>query len=67
MADYIQANLKPETVERIAEITGKPVTRGIDKMFNECLDLLSVDSKEKQVRPCSDMMELIENEKEESQ
>jgi len=47
MADVIQANLKPKTVQRIADIAERPVTRGIDKMINECLDKLSSD-----VRPC---------------
>lgn len=36
----IQANLKPETVQRIAKIADKPVTRGIDKMINLCIDEL---------------------------
>lgn len=40
MADVIQANLKPQTVQRIAEIAKRPVTRGLDKMINECLDTL---------------------------
>ena len=34
----IQANLKPETVQRIASLANKPPTRGIDKMINQCLD-----------------------------
>ncbi len=38
--EKIQANLKPETVERIAKIADKPVTRGIDKMINICIDEL---------------------------
>ena len=38
--DSIQANLKPETVERIAKIADRPVTRGIDKMINKCIDEL---------------------------
>lgn len=38
--DKIQANLNPETVERIARIADRPVTRGIDKMINQCLDEL---------------------------
>lgn len=38
--DKIQANLKPETVQRIAFIANRPVTRGIDKMINQCLDLI---------------------------
>jgi len=36
--DKIQANLKPETVQRIATLANKPPTRGIDKMINLCLD-----------------------------
>lgn len=40
MDNKIQANLSPETVERIAKITDRPVTRGIDKMINQCLDQL---------------------------
>ncbi len=40
MKGNIQANLKPQTVKRIADIADKPVTRGIDKMINECFDKL---------------------------
>ncbi|WP_179360233.1 hypothetical protein [Nitrosopumilus cobalaminigenes] len=40
MSEKIQANLKPETVQRIAKIADKPVTRGIDKMINLCIDEL---------------------------
>lgn len=36
----IQANLKPETVERVAKLAESRKTRGIDKMINECLDNL---------------------------
>ena len=36
--EKIQANLKPETVQRIATLANKPPTRGIDKMINFCLD-----------------------------
>jgi hypothetical protein len=36
--EKIQANLKPETVQRIAALAHKPPTRGIDKMINVCLD-----------------------------
>lgn len=38
--EKIQANLNPGTVERIARIVDRPVTRGIDKMINQCLDEL---------------------------
>ncbi len=44
MKGKIQANLKPKTVERIAKIADKPVTRGIDKMINECFDRLEQNS-----------------------
>ena len=40
MAEKIQANLKPETFQRIALLANKPPTRGIDKMINICLDEL---------------------------
>jgi len=38
--EKIQANLNPETVARIAKIADKPITRGIDKMINTCIDEL---------------------------
>ena len=40
MNDIVQANLKPKTIKRIQKITDRPVTRGIDKMINECFDKL---------------------------
>jgi hypothetical protein len=40
MVEKIQATLNPETVQRIAKIVDRPVTRGIDKMINQCLDQL---------------------------
>jgi len=48
LMDKIQANLKPETVQRIASLANKPPTRGIDKMINFCLDEM-----EKTKRNCS--------------
>ncbi len=39
-SESIQANLKPETVERVAKLAESRKTRGIDKMINECLDNL---------------------------
>ena len=45
MNNVIQANLKPKTVERIARIADKPVTRGLDKMINECFDRLEACNK----------------------
>ena len=38
--EKIQANLNPKTVERVAKIADRPITRGIDKMINQCLDQL---------------------------
>ncbi len=38
--DKVQANLNPKTLERIARLSDKPPTRGIDKMINLCLDEL---------------------------
>jgi len=45
MADVIQANLKPTTLERISKIAEKPPTRGIDKMINQCLDRLEANQR----------------------
>ena len=59
MADKIQANLKPETVQRIASIANKPVTRGIDKMINQCLDEL-----QKVKRNCGQEETKVESESE---
>jgi hypothetical protein len=56
-SEKIQANLRPETVQRIADITKRPVTRGIDKMINDCLDTLGFD-KDGNVKPCSTRMEI---------
>ena len=54
MPEKIQANLKPETFQRIATLANKPPTRGIDKMINLCLDELEktrncVEEKETEV------------------
>ena len=54
MGDIIQANLKPKTVQRIAEIAQRPVTRGIDKMINECLDNME------NFRTCNEVLEKTE-------
>ena len=61
MRDVIQANLKPDTVERIATIAKRPVTRGIDRMINECIDKLQEQNGNKGVGKCNEMMELIDN------
>ena len=52
--DKIQANLNPKTLQRIAKLSDKPPTRGIDKMINLCLDELEktrncVEEKETEV------------------
>ncbi len=58
MAEKIQANLNPKTVQRIATIANKPPTRGIDKMINICLDEL--DKK----RNCDGQETKVESESE---
>ena len=60
MAEKIQANLNPKTLERIAKFSDKPPTRGIDKMINLCLDELEktrncVEEKETEVEDESDV------------
>jgi len=50
MNNIVQANLKPNTVKRIAEITDKPVTRGLDKMINECFDKLQDERSRKKFK-----------------
>ncbi len=59
LMDKIQANLKPETVQRIAALANKPPTRGIDKMINFCLDEM-----EKTKRNCSETKTEVESENE---
>ncbi len=36
----MKANVSDETIERLAEIQGKPIVRGLDKTVNNCLDIL---------------------------
>ena len=36
----MKANMSDETIERLAEIQGKPIVRGLDKTVNNCLDIL---------------------------
>ncbi len=53
--DKVQANLNPKTLQRIAKLSNKPPTRGIDKMINLCLDELEktrncVEEKEIEVK-----------------
>jgi len=35
---HIQANLRPETLERCAKVTGMTITRPLDKLINAALD-----------------------------
>ena len=66
MNGIIQANLKPETIQRITEITNKPASRGLDRMINECFDKLESEiPKENKVFKCPEMMEVIKNGEEE--
>jgi len=58
--DKVQANLNPKTLQRIAKLSNKPPTRGIDKMINLCLDELEqtrncVEEKETEVESESDV------------
>ena len=36
----VKPNIRNSTVERIEENIGRPVTHGVDKALNECLDQL---------------------------
>jgi len=36
----MKANISDETIERVAEIRGKPIVRGMDSAINECFDKL---------------------------
>jgi len=36
----MQAKLQDETVNRISDTTDQPISRGIDKAVNDCLDQL---------------------------
>ena len=63
----MKPNIKDETVMRVQDITNEPVSRGMDKAINQCLDELE-DLRKKlngkpQVLTCNRMEELIENDK----
>ena len=65
MNHNVQANLKPDTIERIQDISGKPVTRGIDSLINECFDKLEENSDQKndhKVTICEGIEGMMENE-----
>jgi hypothetical protein len=36
----IQANLKDETLERLERISGRKISKGLDRVINECLNTL---------------------------
>ena len=38
--DIIKPNIRTDTLERVEDNIGRPVTHGVDKAFNECLDQL---------------------------
>ncbi len=62
MNGIIQANLKPETIQRITEITNKPASRGLDRMINECFDKLESEiPKDNKVGKCPEMMGMLNN------
>jgi hypothetical protein len=48
----VQANLKDETLERIEKISGKHITKGLDRLINECIDKL-----EQKTHACKDSTE----------
>ena len=58
--------IEEETLERMGEIRGKPVRRGLDKAINECLDLLEdktittdEEGKITKVETCDRLEELV--------
>lgn len=62
----MNGKIEEETLERLSEIRGKPVRRGLDGAINECLDLLedkvvTTDDKGKvtKVESCDRMEELV--------
>jgi len=62
----MRVELKPETVERIEEITGKKLTTRCDRVINEALDIVDdktaekVDSKP-QVKMAPGIMEVLKD------
>jgi len=62
----MNAKLSDSTVKRVEENTEQPISRGMDKAINQCLDELE-ELREKhngkpQVRPCERMEELANDE-----
>lgn len=60
----MKPNLSDKTVLRIQEMTDEPVTRGMDKAINQCLDELEQLRKgNHRVLTCNRMEELVKNDK----
>jgi len=48
----VQANLKNETLERLEKISGRKISKGLDRVINECLNTL-----EQKKHSCEDSTE----------
>lgn len=64
----MNGRINESTLERMGEIRGKPIRRGLDSAINECLDLLEeqMDSTDEQgaaikVGTCDRLEELVKN------
>lgn len=65
----MKANISDETIERLADIRGKPIVRGMDSAINECLDTLenkvvATDDQDKVIEVC-DFTEKMASEEDE--
>lgn len=62
----MNAQLSNDTVEEIQQLTGKPISRGIDKSIQECLQELRdykegrIGNKKPQVRICTNTEDMAE-------
>ena len=62
----MQSRISDKTIERLEEHTGKPISRGVDKAVQECLDKLEElqevegGSREQRVRICTNTEEMAE-------
>ena len=63
----MNAKLSNSTVRRVEENTDQPISRGMDKAINQCLDELEELRKKQNGKPqvltCNRMEELIKNDK----
>jgi len=61
----MNAKLTDSTVKRVEENTDQPISRGMDKAINQCLDELEDLRKKQNGKPqvltCNRMEELIKN------